>query len=420
MGYLLFFFYLAILAWALTKSGLVMKAGLDKRWVIILFVGKVLVGCLHAQLLLRSSSLPDTMVFHQEGLKEYQLLFSHPAEYFRNVYESPYAFGYAGWNGTGNSFWNNLAGNLVSKLLSVFNIFTLGNFYCNLIFYNALVFLGSIGLLRFFLQVYPNNIWTCTIGVMLLPSLLFFTSTIHKDGLVFALLGMLFFQIRQYIVIGKIQAKQVLWVTVSLALLLLIRSYVVLALIPALLSAAIASFCKIRKQIAFPLVYLLAAIVFFGVHSISNQIDPPQMIADKQASFLSLPKSNTLLDVPTINPSPNGILQAIPWALGNGLIRPYPTDLSKAVLLLPIFAEQLFFLGLIGLLVYQRRFRIPQSPWVLAGILFAVAAILFIGLVVPILGAIVRYRSLFHPFLITPVLCALDGSVIHRLKRVKK
>lgn len=416
---MLFFVYLLIFSWALTKSRFVMASGLDKRWVMALFVLKVIVGCLHVQLLLRSSSLPDTMVFHQEGLKEYQLLFSDPAAYFKNFYESPYAFGYEGWTSTGNSFWNNLAGNLVSKLLSLFNMFSLGNYYCNLIFYNALVFLGSIGLLRFFQQVYPNKIWNCTIGVLLLPSLLFFTSTIHKDGLVYALLGMLFFQIGSYIRIGAMRSKQVMWAAVSLALLLLIRSYVVLALVPALFAAGMASFWKIRKRIAFPVVYLIAVLVFFGAGSISGTIHPPQMIANKQTSFLSLPKSHTLLDVPRIQPNVTGILQAIPWAMGNGLIRPYPTDLSKAVLLLPIFVEQLCFLGLIFLLIYQRRFRMPQSPRVLAGILFALAAILFIGLVVPILGAIVRYRSLFHPFLITPVLCALDGSVFFRLKRFK-
>jgi hypothetical protein len=80
-----------------------MNAGLAPEIIISLFIIKVLTGCLHAWILLRISSVADTAIFHKEGLAEYHLLFTHPGEYFTNLFQSGYSTGYDGLFSSTNS-----------------------------------------------------------------------------------------------------------------------------------------------------------------------------------------------------------------------------------------------------------------------------------------------------------------------------
>ena len=91
---------------------------------------------------MRMSSLPDTVVFHQEGLIEYHLLFNNPKEYFSNLFSSGYDNGYAGLFSSTNSYWNDLTSNIIIKFLSICDIFSFGKYYINVIFYNYVIFFG--------------------------------------------------------------------------------------------------------------------------------------------------------------------------------------------------------------------------------------------------------------------------------------
>jgi len=45
---------------------------------------------------------------------------------------------------------------------------------------------------------------------------------------------------------------------------------------------------------------------------------------------------------------------------------------------------------------------------------------LFIGYIMPNLGSIVRYRSVYLPFLITPMLCRIDWKKLLAVFKLKK
>jgi hypothetical protein len=56
-------------------------------------------------------------------------------------------------------------------------------------------------------------------------------------------------------------------------------------------------------------------------------------------------------------------------------------------------------------------FRIRNShmeAFVYFGLFFSLSMCLIIGYTIPILGAIVRYRSIYLPFIICPVACLID------------
>jgi len=103
--------------------------------------------------------MPDTMVFHKEGLIEYNLLLTNPKEYIHNFFQSNYTSGYGELFSSTNSYWNDLTSNLIIKFLSVCDIFSFGYYNVNVIFYNFTIFFGAVALYRVFDMVYINNKW---------------------------------------------------------------------------------------------------------------------------------------------------------------------------------------------------------------------------------------------------------------------
>ena len=95
MSYLLFFIYLIALSWILTKIGFIKRSRLTNKVIILLFLCKVLVGVISGRI---SEHVPnmDTWLYHQEALKEYQLLFNDPVAYFTNIFQSGYEHKYVG------------------------------------------------------------------------------------------------------------------------------------------------------------------------------------------------------------------------------------------------------------------------------------------------------------------------------------
>src|SRR5207248_37361 len=145
---------LLVCCWSLTRIRFIKNAGIAGKILIAIFLLKVLAGIMNGRI---SGAMDDTWIFHADGLKEYYLLFNDPKEYFSNFFRSGYSTGYAGLFKSSQSYWNDLKSNLIIKLLSIFDIFSMGNYYINVIFYNWIVFFGNIALFKVFDQVYQNK-----------------------------------------------------------------------------------------------------------------------------------------------------------------------------------------------------------------------------------------------------------------------
>ena len=51
---------------------------------------------------------------------------------------------------------------------------------------------------------------------------------------------------------------------------------------------------------------------------------------------------------------------------------------------------------------------------------FSFTVLLIIGYTIPVIGAIVRYRSIFLPFIITPVICNINWAKVNAVFHIKK
>ena len=140
------------------------------------------------------AQMVDTWSYHYSSIQEYKLLFQNPSEYLVNLFHDPYSGGIFKFFGTEYSYWNDLKGNIFIKILSIFNIFSFGNYYTNVIFYSFISMFGPIAIYRVMNDVYPGKKWQMLASVFLIPSFLYWASGLHKEGLIFLGLQPRYFQ----------------------------------------------------------------------------------------------------------------------------------------------------------------------------------------------------------------------------------
>lgn len=413
LSYLLFFAYLALFCWLLTRIKFITSTGLGNKLILLLFLCRISAGLLNGYINLYFYHDTDSSFFHLQGIAEYHLLLNDPKSYFSNIFQSNYQDGYTRIFDTTDSFWNDLRSNLISKLLAVFNIFSGTNYFINTIFYNFLIFFGSAGFYKLFSVIFPGKKNTLLICLFLLPSFIYFTSGIHKDGLIFLGLGIVCVNMN-YILENRVTIKRALFITGGLLIILLIRNFVFLLLIPALLAWMIAGKRKHMVWQTFVILYIFFGSVFFLSGFLSSKFNLPQYVSERQIEFISLSKaSGSAINVNPLFPNFRSFLNNTPQALNHSLMRPYITEVTS-ILLVPAVLEILCYELLLLLFFFFRFKNSINRPFIYFSLFFTISIYMLIGYTIPILGALVRYRSVFLPLLITPIACSINWNFIRR------
>jgi hypothetical protein len=121
---------------------------------------------------------------------------------------------------------------------------------------------------------------------------------------------------------------------------------------------------------------------------------------------------NTDIDLNDLKPNITNFLYNLPQALNHSFLRPYLFEFKMLSVNLTAL-EILIYEFLILLFIFYRKSKTDQLHWFnVFGISMMLHLFLIIGYTIPNIGAIVRYRSIFWIFLITPVLCNIDEKRI--------
>jgi uncharacterized protein with PQ loop repeat len=336
------------------------------------------------------------------GWSEYQLLLSDPKKFFSEIFVSNYPNGYGGFFNPVGSYWNDLKNTLIGKLLGCMNLLTRGNYYLNSLFCNFFGFFGYVALYRVFSDIYQQKKWPVIIGTFLLPSTLYFSSGIHKDLVVFTALCVysysLYFSIKK-----RSYAKYLPAIILTFVLILLFRNFLAIALIPA--SIALVASLKIKWYAigTYLFVYVVSLITVLCLPLISPVIQPLKIITERQKDFSDLPPTSSPLTIPQLEPRFISLVKNAATAIDHSLFHPYLWK-TQTKFLMPLAIEIFLYECCFILMIFQFRGFKDMNPFVLFGLFTAFTMFLFIGYIVPNTGSIVRYRSLYLPFILTPLL----------------
>lgn len=404
--YILFVIYFLAFCFLVNKIPFLLKSCLGSKWLTSLFILKVFAGLAIGWISARYySEGNDYWTLNQYGIEETALLKNSPGEFFLSLFKSPYGH-YSGFFTSVGSYWNDLKNNILIKFLAIANLASGGNYFINSLFFSFISFFGHIALFRLFHLLYPSRKLLIVAGAFLIPSTLYFSSGIHKDSIIFT--ALVLFTWSAFSLTERETRKHILLLFLSAAVLLLIRSHVFIVVVP----AAVAWWLSAKKGVnhAFLKIY---AIVFIALMILSfvPQLNPVSIVTKKQKDFFELPVAASQLSMDTLRPTIASLVRSTPRALMHGFAEPLPWKFGGE----PLMILGMEAMAILGLLVFWllRHEKAQVHPLLLYSVAVAIPLIVFAGYIVPNAGSIVRYRAIYLPWLILPVLCTI------KLKHIK-
>ena len=289
------------------------------------------------------------------------------------------------------------------------NLASGGNYYINSLFFGFISFFGHVALFRIFYSLYPNRKMLIVFGAFLLPSALYFSSGIHKDCIVFTCLAV--FSWCMFKAAEKFTRRRIALIAVCTALILFIRSHVLIAMVPASVAFLLARKKRVRNAFAktYAVCIILVIILSFSAYN------PITILSNKQKDFFALPVASSQLSKDTLQPTAAGLLRNTPQAIAHGFAEPLPWKFSNDPLLLLGLEMFAYIILFVCWLFYHQKTE--SNPILWYSVSLAIPLLLFAGYIVPNAGSIVRYRAIYLPYLLLPLLCTVKLGHI-RLKNI--
>jgi hypothetical protein len=375
MHILLFIIYAVVLGWIIIRRPLLR----DIRPGVLLafFALRVTAGCLHTWVAWQYfPGHGDIWLFFNNSFNTRHLLFTDLHAFWAD-----------------NSGLAYLAHNLIEWMHVLFNFLSLDNLYINTLFFIFLTLGGHIALFRVFYERFGNNA-LCAACMLLLPSILFWTSCVHTEGIIYAMLGWLLYTLHRSFT-DRWTTSRIGRGILLTALIIFFRPAIAVGLLPAL-GIWIAVENKVRlRTILLMMAALIALIICL---SFLSHYSLPRALSARQQEFRSM-TGNSRIALPSLEPAWSSLLKVLPAALYNGFFQPLPGTGGQKIYL--AFSIELMAIWVIVILAALRSFpwRWPAGLSILCLIL-ALAGMLLIGYIIPFAGAIVRYRSIYLPFLL--------------------
>jgi hypothetical protein len=114
----------------------------------------------------------------------------------------------------------------------------------------------------------------------------------------------------------------------GLLIILALRNFLILILIPSLLAWFIAERTRFRPVYIFGFMAVVFTLFFFTVRYVVPALDLPQAVVVKQQEFLRL-KGKSTVEVTPLEPNFTSFVKNAPEAISVSGLRPYPTDVHQ-------------------------------------------------------------------------------------------
>lgn len=399
----IFIIYLVFFSFLITIIPFFKTSGIGKFSLIALFVIKVFAGVAYAKFyrLPKYYAGADTWRFYRFSIAETKWLLHNPAAFIKDVFTDNYSKSGNLFSGQ-NSYWNDLKSNVVIKLLAAVNVFTNNSYYADVIFFNFLFLFGLIALFRLFYQLFPQKKGLIIAGIFLLPSTLFWCSGIHKDGLILSATGLIIYTFSKGLK-SRFTFRGILVIFLCMLITFSLRNFIFFALIPSLFAWLLCEKYSGKNMLIFTLVYLSAIVFCIIIFLIFPSVNMLLFVTNKQHEFLLL-EGGSKIKVPTLAPTIMSFISFIPYAADMAFFRPHINEF-KNISYAPAIIENTLFLLLVVVTIFSKEKKEKSEPVILFLFFFSISIILLTGYTIPFAGAVVRYKSLVLPLVITPLLC---------------
>lgn len=412
---LLIVLFFLIFVFLLNRRSKKQTGGLSLKEIALVYGLKVLMGFLYGYIFLTWYNGDDTWYFHNGSIEEHEKLLRDPVQFFADLnpipaFEQQETFA-KGWYYylSDLEFW------LLSKPMAIFNFISGGNYYVNVVFFNFIVCWGHLWLYQLYLKEFPLHRKVLFIAIFLVPTVVFWLSGIRGDGFIVFFLGLLLLHFHKWVNRGG--SRSWIYIIIGLAGITILRSVLVLLLIPSLLSWWIAVRFGTRIFLSTAIIYGTYILLFFGTLLISPQKSLPAFVANRQQEYFKL-KGNTRFNLDTLQPSLKSFTAILPQSINNSFLRPYVWE-AKGFFQWAASIEVLLLILLGLLFVFKNEPGFAEhfkKPLILFPLLFAITMYIFVGYTIPFPGAIIRYKIPAELLLIIVFATGINWNNIFKLK----
>lgn len=447
---LVVFFYWALITVFIFRIPFFGKFGIPATWVAGILLCKVMAGIAYGYLHQVNYEGGDTFAYFNDGLIVTSALQENPLKFLHLVFGithrppdhdiAVYAYRM--------SYYTDMSSYFMVRLHALMNIFTFCHYYGNVVLYNFITLIGQLFLFRFFTAFQPGIKNAVLALLFLLPSITFWCSGIHKDGISIAAIGVILYYgeklfhllsgsgIRYQSIeleamndeeagsINKRKRKQVIsavWMlSCGIWILFVVRNYLLLLLIPGFCTFILLQYAPRYAFLKYLLLFVLFYSFVFQLKHFNANWNLPLQMAAKQQEFFQNPGGRSNIDLATLKPGINGLLGQIPTALYHCFIVPSPAGISSLWQLPAVIDNLTILLLLFAALFFanKRMYKRTKSLMLLC-LFFALSVYIFTGSIVPNLGALVRYKMPGTLFLLAGCVLVLDGKKIRHLLRFR-
>lgn len=295
--------YTLILFYSIRKLKFFQLEGLGK-WTPSLFFGIKLLAAIALYFIYTvyytDRHTSDIWKYFDDSKIMYGALHTHPGDFFRMLSgigdNTPEIQAYYHkMNYWYRLFDNNLLNDahIVIRFNAFMRIFSLGNYFTHALFMSFFAFTGLCAIYKI---IYPAlKQWrTATAAILfVLPSLVFWTSGVMKEGLMIFGLGILVYYTFTFAKDKK--WWRIIFIIAGAALLLFSKFYVIVAVIPSLAAALLVLKNRKNALVKFALIFLLFIGFAFSLKWIAPEREPLRLLANKQNEFLKMSMGGIVL-----------------------------------------------------------------------------------------------------------------------------
>lgn len=428
MQYLLPIFYTVFFIFLIYKLPFFKLEGISFKILAPIFLIKVLSGVVLALIYQYYYDAPrssDVYKYFLDGKVIYGVLQQNPIDYLKLVtgigsnadYLHKYLDNTEFWFKSFNYGLLN-DNRFVIRVHAVLSIISFGKFWVHSVIFSFLSFAGLTAIFKVFSQYFKQK-YLLLLAVFFVPSVMFWASAALKESLIVAMLGMLIYSFFN-IINNKNLVQNSIFFVLSILLMLLLKFYVLFALIPGLIAYFIIIKFNIKNTIVvFSSVYAVIILLFFNSELFSTY-NLSEIISQKQHDF------NNMLDamgtagsrviLPILEPNFWSVLKAIPNALLNSFFRPFFGDITSVIVIPALIENILIVLLMILSALFFNLKKVKNNLLIILFIAsFVITLFILVGMTTPVLGALVRYKVPALPFLFMLFLFFIDFEKIKKM-----
>ena len=307
----------------------------------------------------------------------------------------------------------------VCRLSSIFYLLGAKSFLVTTLLTSTFSFIGIWKFYKLVTTLYKGHEKTFFLIIICLPSLLFWGSGIMKDTFVLSATCWVSYNFFMVFIYRKKVLINILFLTINILIIVNIKSYIILSLLPGMLLWINSAYLKnidnkIMKVIAFPfIVIFISSLGFFAFSNINSLMGEYGDVdsAIEQAKIIQKDLlreeqyGTNSYNIGEIDGTIGGMIKLAPLAIFTAIYRPLPNEIGSPLMVISAIENVIFicltlFIAIrinpISLIRY-----IINEPFLVFALTFSFIFAFGVGIASTNFGALVRYKIPLMPFFFT-------------------